>query len=86
MRDPARINRILSKFAYIWSKGQDLRFNQIVGNVTGKGDWYYLEDDKFEQLLDDYIAKFVDRPADEPVPKVNMKDLAKLYREGRLKF
>lgn len=59
MRDPARIDRILTLLEAIWSYCPDLRLGQIIVNAVGDIDYderlFYLEDqgliEKFEQYL-----------------------------------
>jgi hypothetical protein len=88
MRDPARIERVLDLIKQIWNKSPDLRFNQLIDNLSWsytdekanyieysyskfeneKGvqflkdvanvDLFYVEDDKFELFLQDYLEKF----------------------------
>jgi hypothetical protein len=61
MRDPERIGRILGKLSVFWHKNPDLRFGQLVECITNeyKGERecciFYLEDDKFEEYLDEWI-------------------------------
>ena len=55
MRDPARIKRICDKFAEVWEKHPDLRFDQLRQWAAGRGDSFYLDDDDFEAMLDDFL-------------------------------
>lgn len=56
MRDKNRIKRIIEKLQTFWENNPDLRFNQFVSNanesVVSRGDFFHVEDDKFEQGLD----------------------------------
>jgi len=68
MRDPARIDAILSKLKTIWVQDPDMRFGQLVYNlfwqmqdarkegITGI-DMFYVEDDSFERRLDEVIRE-----------------------------
>jgi hypothetical protein len=46
MRDPNRIDRILSLIKQIWSKHPDIRFNQLIHNLS----WEYsdINNDKYK--------------------------------------
>jgi len=67
MRDPARIDAILSKLREIWMQDPDMRFGQLVYNLywempetrkmgmTGI-DMFYVEDDPFERRLAEVIS------------------------------
>lgn len=90
MRELARIERIMSLITMIWSRSQDMRFNQLISALewefvnqdednkkyidysysmmqNGKGiafqkdvtnvDLFYLEDDKFEAFLIEYLKR-----------------------------
>lgn len=57
MRDPQRIKRITRKFEYIWEFYPDWRFCQLYVNMFGRGDNFYVEDDKIEAILDEIIEK-----------------------------
>lgn len=55
MRDPERIERILSLVRKVWYTYPDLRLNQLLMNVlNAQGDPYYIEDDKLEEALKSY--------------------------------
>ena len=43
-RDPDRIPLVLAALERYWTKHPDLRLGQIVSNVSGKYDPFYLED------------------------------------------
>lgn len=83
MRDPKRIEQILSLLQKIWEQQPDLRFNQLIHNLqflyskqnndVGKRkvyvkegefqhddyyvDLFYLEDDKREAFLNEYLSE-----------------------------
>lgn len=61
MRNPERIDRIIAKLGVIWKKNPDLRFNQLILNLIKEynkdylgDDCFYMEDDKFEKILEDF--------------------------------
>lgn len=54
MRDPARIDRILSSIRRIWILAPDLRLAQLLANGCDTGEFhdaFYYEDDKLERDL-----------------------------------
>ncbi|MDD2295957.1 MAG: hypothetical protein PHW61_08530 [Eubacteriales bacterium] len=68
MRDPARIDAILSKIREIWMQDPDMRFGQLVYNLYGEMpetrkmgmtgiDMFYVEDDAFDLRLDEVIRE-----------------------------
>ena len=57
MRDKQRIDRIIEKFTYIWKYYPDWRFCQLYVNMFGRGDNFFVEDDKVEAILDEIIAQ-----------------------------
>jgi hypothetical protein len=56
LRNPDRIDVILEQFRQEWKKYPDLRFTQLVANMTGlqNSEFYYIEDDSFQWLMDKY--------------------------------
>ena len=60
MRDPNRISRIIKKFEASWIQHPDLRFCQLTSNVgfdiAKSMDIFYVEDDKFEKMIDEYLG------------------------------
>lgn len=54
MRDPKRIDRILSIIKEIWEQNPDLRLMQLLLNTTLSADPYYIEDDILEKELEYY--------------------------------
>jgi len=65
MRNPERIDRILNKIRNHWKKYPDQRFWQILFNANrdlynedmSVRDPYYIEDDEFEQVMDEYFER-----------------------------
>ena len=59
MRDPQRIDKILAMFKALWASYPDMRFCQLVSNITAyisdNPDIFYLEDDKFEDKLKEIL-------------------------------
>lgn len=53
MRDPNRIEKVLSDIAQIWHTRPDLRLGQLIGNVLEGTNLYYVEDDGLVNALKD---------------------------------
>ena len=52
MRDPARIETMLSLVKKVWYDAPDLRLTQLIMNVlNANGDPYYTEDETLEEAL-----------------------------------
>ena len=61
MRDPARIDRILSLLREVWQRNPDLRLAQIVVNAVPRTGWacpevFSCEDDIIEKGLEAVLA------------------------------
>ena len=56
MRDPKRIDRVLTEISNIWHKYPDLRLGQLIGNVLEGPSLYYVEDDGLINALKDYFG------------------------------
>lgn len=55
MRDPKRINRMLSLIREIWFTHPDSRLTQLIMNALAmNSDPYYIEDDELEEKLKEY--------------------------------
>lgn len=57
MRDPNRISPFCTEFAELWSKYPDLRFGQIMSNISryvevehGR-DMFYMEDEELMKVI-----------------------------------
>lgn len=58
MRDPNRITRIVKKIESLWYKYPDWRLCQLIMNTLAMNeDPYYIEDDKFEQAIDNLLKE-----------------------------
>lgn len=61
MRDPQRIDRLLSVVKRLWQKQPDLRLCQLITNAVGMAtlketpDYFYIEDDVLLKGLELYI-------------------------------
>lgn len=62
MRDPKRINPIIERLRALWLSQPDLRFSQLFINIinTTAPDIFYLEDDKFEEMVEAFEKRFDD--------------------------
>ncbi len=55
MRNPKRIEDVLSRIRKIWHIYPDLRLGQLLINVIGLGrDPFYVEDDDLVKMIEDY--------------------------------
>ena len=54
MRNPDRIVPIIRQLERLWMEYPDLRLCQLIAGITGPGDSFYLEDDKFFELLQQF--------------------------------
>jgi hypothetical protein len=52
MRDPKRIETILSKIQLIWMSFPDMRLCQLISNLAQIQDIFYIEDDELERRID----------------------------------
>ncbi len=62
MRDSTRIPRIISQLERCWLKAPDLRLGQLFENLkswAGKDDLFWMEDDEFELLIQDFYNHFL---------------------------
>ena len=59
MRNPDRIGRIMTKLHKAWQLVPDWRLGQLISNLRGAGpqDVFHPEDEEWEALLDEFIAK-----------------------------
>lgn len=51
MRDPNRIDVICDLLRDVWKQVPDWRLGQLIFNLTGKYDCFYVEDDTLEEAL-----------------------------------
>jgi len=52
MRDPKRIPKVLAKIQAYWERNPDLRLGQLVSNLAGNEDVFYVEDYNLEKALE----------------------------------
>lgn len=63
MRDISRIPRMIEELERLWIRFPDWRFGQLIENIksfSGKEDLYYMEDDEFEKLIQDFYNTYAD--------------------------
>lgn len=90
MRDINRIDAFCAKLAEIWKKVPDLRFFQLMANVTEKNDLFYTEDDQALTMIAAYVDKMSERDTIiekilDDIEKMNI-DIQKIIenqKEGR---
>ena len=51
MRDPNRIDVICDLLRDVWKQHPDWRLGQLIFNLTGRYDCFYVEDDVLEEAL-----------------------------------
>ena len=51
MRDPKRIDRVLTEISNIWHKFPDMRLGQLICNVLQDPALYYIEDEELVNYL-----------------------------------
>lgn len=51
MRDPERIERICNLLKEVWKQYPDWRLGQLIFNLTGRYDCFYVEDNTLEEAL-----------------------------------
>lgn len=67
MRELSRIDRIMEKVELVWRRNPDLRYVQLVsailsyganaGVIRARDDYFYLEDNEFEKVLDKMLEE-----------------------------
>lgn len=65
MRDPARIQKVLSALEHYWRRHPQLRLGQIVGNLSRGIDPYNIEDDELLLRLERELSAPVPTPKQE---------------------
>ena len=55
MRDINRIEPLLDKFEELWKLNPDIRFGQMVYNLTRGWDLFNLEDDKMLEIINQLL-------------------------------
>ena len=57
MRNPERIDEVLQSLSNAWHKVPDWRLGQLICNLQSAAgnDLFYVEDDKFIELLEEYF-------------------------------
>lgn len=59
MRDVRRIDRILEVLGDYWKLVPDWRLGQLIKNVFGNNDIFYLEDEQFIEVVRNYFNQEV---------------------------
>lgn len=57
MRDIRRIDRVLNILGDYWKLVPDWRLGQLITNVFGNGDIFYLEEEDFIKALNEFFNK-----------------------------
>lgn len=56
-RDPKRISPLIEKLRLLWSCYPDLRLCQLLINVAGQNDPFYVEDDQLEEKINEVLKE-----------------------------
>lgn len=64
MRDPNRIDVICDLLRDVWKQYPDWRLGQLIFNLTGKYDCFYVEDDALEEALKMNLQKDLENRSD----------------------
>lgn len=59
MRDIRRIDRILGVLGDYWKLVPDWRLGQLIKNIFGNNDIFYLEDEQFIEVVRNYFNQEV---------------------------
>lgn len=59
MRDIRRIDRILEVLGDYWKLVPDWRLGQLIKNIFGNNDIFYLEDEQFIEVVRNYFNQEV---------------------------
>ena len=65
MRDPNRIDVICDLLRDVWKQYPDWRLGQLIFNLTGKYDCFYVEDDTLEEALKMNLQKEKEKEVNE---------------------
>jgi uncharacterized protein YihD (DUF1040 family) len=57
MRNPKRIQKVLKELEIIWNQNPDLRLCQLIVNVFGEENLYWLEEEELIINLKEYYAE-----------------------------
>ena len=59
MRDSKRIPAFCAKLMIAWHKCPDMRFGQLMVNVFGEKDPFYIEDDEAIEMIEKWVVENV---------------------------
>lgn len=55
MRDPDRIVTVMAALLVAWQDVPDMRLGQLLVNITGKDDLFYVEDDVLLDEIQEWV-------------------------------
>lgn len=88
MRDKKRIKEFCNKLAELWEQVPDMRFFQLVINIMGDKDFFYMEDDyaivAIEQYIDRIKPKKIAKEKSVATNKEEIEDLKKEIKELKI--
>lgn len=81
MRDKKRIREFCNKLAELWEQVPDMRFFQLVTNIMGDKDFFYMEDDYAIAAIEDYIERIKPKKVDRVAANQEVEALKKEVKE-----
>lgn len=60
MRDPKRIDKICDLLKILWKQVPDWRLGQLISNVIGRRDPFFIEDEDMEKSLEYYLKAIME--------------------------
>ena len=57
MRDPKRIDKLTERLEAVWKEHPDLRLAQLISNVFVVHYPYYMEDEEFITLIEEFYKE-----------------------------
>ena len=70
MRDPKRIDVFCKRLADAWKRVPDLRFFQLMQNVTMANNMpFFIEDSKAIKMIEQFVDKYAPAQADVEEPE-----------------
>ena len=64
MRDPKRIDKLLSTIKLIWKANPDLRWQQLMNYIDSNDSKYHMEDEEFIKILNEKYCSHFRKPVD----------------------
>lgn len=81
MRDKKRIKEFCNKLAELWEQVPDMRFFQLVTNIMGDKDFFYMEDDYAIAAIEQYIERIKPKKVTEEKTVAANQEVEALKKE-----